>query len=73
MDYENKYPVLYYDLETEDRDRVDEILKQLGDYFQRENVPFLFLPKKLITLEYLTKDEALTLLKEIVKEVEKWD
>lgn len=70
---EKKFPVLYYDLDTVDIELVQQIVNQLDDYFQREKVPFVLLPKDVITLKFVSKKEALDNLKEIMKEVESWE
>ncbi len=70
---EKKFPVLYYDLDIADVELVQQISNQLADYFQREKVPFILLPKDVMTLKLLSKKEALDKLKDIVKEVESWE
>ena len=72
MDNEKKYPVLYYDLSTTDVDTVAELSKQLTEYFEREKVPFILLPKDVMVLKWLNKEEVLCFLKNIIEEVEKW-
>ena len=70
---EKKFPVLYYDLSTVDLDTVAKLSNQLANYFKREKVPFVLLPKDVMTLKLLSKKEALDNLKEIMKEVESWE
>jgi len=64
-------PVLYYD--ASDMERVMDMIEPLSEYFKRENVPFIFLPKDITELKYQTKDEILKWLEDVKKEVEKWD
>ena len=70
---EKKFPVLYYDLDTVDIELVQQIVNQLADYFQREKVPFVLLPKDVITLKFVSKKETLDKLRDIMKEVESWE
>lgn len=70
---EKKFPVLYYDLDTVDVELVQTISNQLAEYFQREKVPFILLPKDVMTLKLLSKKEALDKLRDIMKEVESWE
>jgi hypothetical protein len=72
MDNEKKYPVLYYDLSTTDVDIVAGLSKQLTEYFQKEKVPFILLPKDIMELKWLSKEETLEHLRNIIKEVEEW-
>ena len=71
MDNEKKYPVLYYDLGT-DQDLIAKISNELVNYFHREKVPFILLPKDLMELKWLSKEETLEHLRNIIKEVEEW-
>ena len=50
-----------------------DTLMELREYYEKENIPFVFLPKHYIELEFMTKTEAIKILNEIIKEVEKWD
>lgn len=70
---EKKYPVLFYELDNENREKVMDTLMELREYYNTENIPFVFLPKRYIELEYMTKTEAIKILNEIIEEVEKWD
>lgn len=70
---EKKYPVLFYDIDNENRENIIETLMELQEFYKKENIPFVFLPKHYTELEYITKTEAIKLLNEIIKEVEKWD
>ena len=70
---EKKYPILFYELDNENREKVMDTLMELRKYYERDNIPFIFLPKRYIELEYMTKTEAIKILNEIIKEVEKWD
>lgn len=70
---EKKFPVLYYDLDIADLDLVQQISNQLAEYFQREKVPFILLPKDVMTLKLLSKKETLDKLRDIMKEVESWE
>lgn len=69
---ENKYPVLYYDLENIDSDTLMRVFEQLSDYFKKEKVPFIMLPKQT-NLSWLTKEEAVEIIEKMLEEVKKWD
>lgn len=71
-DNEKKYPVIYYDLNATDLETVQEISDQVAAYFEREKVPFILLPKDVMVLKWLNKEEVLYFLKNIIKEVEEW-
>ena len=68
---EEKYPVLYYDLENIDLDTLRELADGLEDYFKRENVPFILLPKQM-DMKWMTKEEALKKIESIKGYVETW-
>ena len=68
---EREYPVLYYDLETIDLETLDRLAKQLEEYFKRENVPFILLPKQM-NMKWLTKKEALEQIEKLKEYVETW-
>ena len=66
-------PVIYYDLSTTDIDTIYKLSEGLINYFKKENIKFIFLPKDLVELRYMSKEDALKMLDEVKKEVEKWD
>lgn len=68
---EREYPVLYYDLETIDLETLGEIHQMLTDYFNREKIPFIFLPKQM-SMEWITKEEALKRIEKLKEYVETW-
>lgn len=68
---EKKYPVLYYDLANIDLESLHELADGLQEYFKRENVPFILLPKQT-NLNWLTKKEALEQIEKLKKYVETW-
>lgn len=68
---EKKYPVLYYDLANIDDQILHELAKQLEEFFERENVPFILLPKQM-NMEWITKKEALKRIEDIKEYVETW-
>jgi len=68
---EEKYPVLYYDLENIDLETLQKLADQLEEYFKRENVPFILLPKQM-DVEWITKEEALKRIESIKEYVETW-
>jgi len=70
---EKRYPVLYYDMNNVDKETLLKLSDQLGKYFDRENVPFILLPKDIMELKWLPKEEALNLLNKIVEEVKSWE
>ena len=70
---ENKvYPVLYYDLDNIDYETLQDVHDCLKKFFDRENVPFILLPKDM-NLKYLTKEVALEELKRLKEYVETWE
>ena len=68
---EKEYPILYYDLENIDLEILDRLAKQLEEYFKRENVPFILLPKQT-NMKWLTKKEALEQIEKLKEYVETW-
>ena len=68
---EEKYPVLYYDLENIDLEDLRELADELGEYFKRKNIPFILLPKQT-NLKWLTKKEALEQIEKLKEYVETW-
>ena len=68
---EEKYPVLYYDLGNIDLETLQKIADQLEEYFKRENVPFILLPKQM-EMKWMTKEEALKRIEDIKEYVEIW-
>lgn len=68
---EEKFPVLYYDLGNIDLDTLMELSKSLEEYFNRENIPFILLPKQM-DMEWMTKEEALKRIESIKEYVETW-
>ena len=68
---EKEYPVLYYDLETTNLDVLTELVTQLKEYFKRENIPFILLPKQT-NMKWLTKKEALEQIEKLKEYVETW-
>ena len=50
-----------------------ETLMEIKEFYKKENIPFVFLPKKYIELELMTKEEAIKILNEIIDEVKKWE
>lgn len=73
---ENKkeYPVLYYDIKTalDHPDLLENLWKQLNEYFSRENVPFIMLPN-LTQMHLIKKEDLLKKLYAAIEEVESWD
>ena len=68
---EREYPVLYYDLENIDLETLRELADGLEEYFKRENVPFILLPKQM-DMKWMTKEEALKRIESIKEYVETW-
>lgn len=68
---EEKYPVLYYDLENISDETLHELAEEIGEYFKRENVPFILLPKQT-NMKWLTKKEALEQIEKLKEYVETW-
>jgi len=66
-------PVIYYDLSTTDFDTICRLSEGLTDYFKKENIMFIFLPKDLMELKYMDKEDVLKMINNIKEEVEKWD
>ena len=72
MDENKVYPVLYYDLSNIDIETFGHLYNKIEEFFDRENVPFILLPKD-INLNYLTKEEALKELERLKEYVESWE
>ena len=70
MDKEN-IAVLYYD--ASDNERLQDFIKPLKKYFERNDIKFILLPKNLLELKYCSKEDVLQQLDDLKKEVEKWD
>ena len=68
---EREYPVLYYDLENIDLETLRELADGLEEYFKRENVPFILLPKQT-NMKWLTKKEALEQIEKLKEYIETW-
>ena len=68
---EEKYPVLYYDLGNIYPETLQKLADQLEEYFKRENVPFILLPKQT-NMRWLTKKEALEQIEKLKEYVETW-
>lgn len=68
---EEKFPVLYYDLENIDLETLMELSKSLEKYFNRENIPFILLPKQM-NMQWMTKKEALEQIEKLKEYVETW-
>ena len=68
---EREYPVLYYDLENIDLETLRELADGLEEYFKREKVPFILLPKQM-DIKWMTKEEALKRIESIKEYVETW-
>ena len=66
-------PVIYYDLSTADFDTICQLSESLTDYFKKKNIMFIFLPKDLIELKYMNKEDILKMINDMKEEVEKWD
>lgn len=66
-----KYSVLYYDVENTDLDYLVELSDQIKAFHEKENIHFLLLPTT-VKQEWISKEELLEHLKEMVKEVESW-
>jgi hypothetical protein len=67
-----KYSVIYYDVENTDLDYLVELSDQIKAFHEKENIHFLLLPTT-VKQEWISKDELLEQLKEMVKEVESWE
>ena len=68
---EREYPVLYYDLGNIDLETLQKLADGLEKYFERENVPFILLPKQM-DIKWMTKEEALKRIESIKEYVETW-
>ena len=69
---DKKYSVLYYDVENTDLDYLIALSDQIKAFHEKENIHFLLLPTT-VKQEWMSKDELLKHLKEMVKEVESWE
>lgn len=69
---DKKYSVLYYDVENVDLDYLVKLSDQIEAFHKKENIHFLLLPTT-VKQEWISKDELLKQLKEMIKEVESWE
>lgn len=69
---EKKYPTLYYDVENMDLDVLVKIAEQLDILYEEDNLHCIFLPLT-IKQEWLSKENILQQLNEMIKEVESWE
>ena len=67
-----KYSVIYYDVENVDFDYLSDLSDQIKAFHEKENIHFLLLPTT-VKQEWISKDELLEHLKEMIKEVESWE
>jgi hypothetical protein len=77
MDNENvkekRFPVIYYDIHGIAPETLKKLSNQLEEYFKREEVPFLLLPKDVMDFKLLTKKETLGFLNKMIEEVKSWE
>lgn len=69
---DKKYSVLYYDVENTNLDYLVELSHQIKAFHEKENIHFLLLPTT-VKQEWISKEELLEDLKEMIKEVESWE
>ena len=69
---DKKYSVLYYDVENVDLNCLIKLSDQIEAFHKKENVHFLLLPTT-VKQEWISKDELLKHLKEMIKEVDSWE
>lgn len=73
MDKDNKkYSVIYYDLENTDSKSLADLSEQITAFHKKKGVNFLLLPTTL-KQEWISKEELLKLLNEMIKEVDSWE
>ncbi len=69
---ENKYSVIYYDLEDSNSQAIVDLAQEIENFHKRINQKFLLLPKSM-KQEWVGKKEALMLIDNLRKEVETWE
>ena len=69
---DKKYSVIYYDIENIDLDYLADLSDQITAFHEKQGINFLLLPTTL-KQEWISKEELLKLLNEMVKEVESWE
>lgn len=69
---DKKYSVIYYDIENVSLDDLADLSDQITAFHKKKEINFLLLPTTL-KQEWISKEELLKLLNEMVKEVEQWD
>lgn len=66
------YPVLHYDIEQSDMSVLIKVIEQLEKFFERENIPFICLPKET-NLQYMTKQEVINKVNKLMEYIETWE
>lgn len=69
---DKKYSVLYYDVENVDLDYLVKLSDQIEAFHKKENIHFLLLPTT-VKQEWISKDELLKQLNEMIEEVKSWE
>ena len=69
---DKKYSVIYYDVENVSLDHLADLSDQITAFHEKQGIKFLLLPTTL-KQEWISKEELLKLLNEMVKEVESWE
>ena len=69
---DKKYSVIYYDIENVSLDDLADLSDQITAFHKKKEINFLLLPTTL-KQEWISKEELLKLLNEMVKEFEQCD
>lgn len=69
---DKKYSVIYYDIENVSPDYLADLSDQIEAFHKKKELNFLLLPT-VLKQEWISKDELLEQLKDMIKEVESWE
>lgn len=69
---DKKYSVIYYDAENVSQDYLADISEQIIAFHKKKEINFLLLPTTL-RQEWMSKEELLEVLNNMIKEVKSWE
>ena len=73
MDKNNKkYSVIYYDIENVSPEYLADLSDQITAFHEKKEINFLLLPT-VLKQEWMSKEELLKSLNEMIEEVKSWE
>lgn len=69
---DKKYSVIYYDIENVSPEYLSELSDQIVAFHEKKEINFLLLPT-VLKQEWISKEELLKILNEMVEEVKSWE